>query len=115
MKMLIFGLLSASVAFAGTRYQEDIRLKVKEHLNDVKMCYDDSLKKNPKIKGKVLVDWTINDKGAVTSVSINKEKTTLMDAEVQKCIVEKFNTWSFPPAPTGESVTISFPFTFDKK
>ncbi|MDZ4660023.1 MAG: AgmX/PglI C-terminal domain-containing protein [Pseudomonadota bacterium] len=110
--ILLILFLSTS-SFAATE-REDVRSVVKEHLKDVKICYSEALAKKPEIEGKVVVDWTVSDTGAVTKVSINDAKTTLKDLEVQSCITEKFKSWKFPPAQKDQVITVSYPFVFTR-
>lgn len=75
----------------------------------VKSCYEKQLKRNPKLAGKVKVQFTILESGRVSDVRIVEDSTR--DDEVGKCIVNRMKRWRFPK-PQGGTVTVSFPFVF---
>jgi TonB family protein len=92
-------------------------LKVKEHSEVVRACYTEALKKDVSLKGKLVVDWDVNDAGDVSRAEVNTAKSTLKSEAINNCLVEKLKSWKFAPAPApkGEVVSVSYPFSFDKK
>ncbi len=110
--LLVILLIVPTISLAVDR--EEIRAKLREHLKDVKACYDASLSLNPELNGKIVIDWKVDDTGTVTKISVNSPKTTLKDTGVQSCVLEKLKAIVFPPAPKGGDVTISYPFIFSK-
>jgi hypothetical protein len=114
--MRVFALLTfllPALAFAAAD-KEGIRAKIKEHLKEVRGCYDEPASKNPSLKGKIIIDWSVDDTGKVTQAKVDEAKTTLKDPTVQSCLTDKFKSWTFPPAPKGQVVTASYPFVFSK-
>lgn len=114
MKSIIFILCIFSRFSFATSNREVVQKKVKDHMKEITSCYSASLKKNPEIEGKIVVDWEINDAGEVIKISVNGDKTTLNDSTLHSCITDKFKTWKFPPAPKGQIFAISYPFIFSK-
>ncbi len=115
MKFLTFlFVLFPSLSFA-TDIRESIRAKIQEHLADVRVCYSDSLEKNPLNEGTIVVNWDVNEAGAVTKVGVDEAKTTFKDKAVQTCITDKFKTWTFPAPTKGHVVSVTYPFTFSSK
>ncbi|MCB9727557.1 MAG: TonB family protein [Deltaproteobacteria bacterium] len=73
----------------------------------VQYCYEKALKVNEKLKGKVVIQFTIGPAGRITSISVTENSTG--DSSVGQCIMDKVRSWKFTP-PEGGSVTFSFPF-----
>ncbi len=82
---------------------------VRSRLSAVKECYEHELKRNPKLAGKVVIRFSIDEDGRVASASV--EENTMGDAEVGTCIVSRFERFRFPK-PDGGTVTATFPFIF---
>ncbi|MEE2787822.1 MAG: AgmX/PglI C-terminal domain-containing protein [Myxococcota bacterium] len=75
----------------------------------IKSCYEKQLKRNPKLRGTVKVQFTILESGRVDRVKVLQDTTG--DQAVGRCIKQKMRRWRFPK-PDGGSVTVSFPFVF---
>ena len=75
----------------------------------VKSCYEKQLKRNPKLAGKVKVQFTILESGRVGSTRVLEDTTG--DPAVGTCIANAMQRWRFPK-PDGGSVTVAFPFVF---
>lgn len=73
----------------------------------VQYCYEKALKVNEKLKGKVVIQFTIGPAGRITSISVTENSTG--DSSVGQCIMDKVRSWKFTP-PEGGAVTFSFPF-----
>ena len=72
-------------------------------------CYERELKKNPNLKGKITVRFTIGTAGRVTSSSV--ANSTLSSAAVGSCVASRIRGWRFPK-PEGGSVSVSKSFVF---
>ena len=73
----------------------------------IKVCYEQQLKKDPSLKGKVVIKFTIGPAGRVTSISVEKNSTG--SSAVGTCIANKVKSWKFPE-PEGGSVTFQNQF-----
>ena len=91
---------------------ESNRSVINEHMSEITLCYNSTKIKDSQFQGKVVVDWEINDLGEVGKISINKKKSKLKNTILHNCIIEKFKTWKFKPAPKGGVITVSYPFMF---
>ena len=78
-------------------------------LADIKDCYERELKRNPKLAGKIVVRFTIDEEGRVTGAAI--EDNTLGEKAVAACIISRFERFRFPK-PDGGAVTAAYPFIF---
>ena len=68
-----------------------IAATVRKYLNGIKACYEMQLKRDPSLKGKVVVRFTIGMDGRVSSVTI--VSSTLNDELVQNCIKRRIGRW----------------------
>jgi len=114
---IIWLLMFSSLLFAEEAEinREEIRGVVKEHLKDIRVCYEAGLQRDSKLQGKVVMDWGVDGKGKVTKANANKQKTTLKDEKVLNCITESLQSWSFPATPSGNTMSVSYPFFFSNK
>ena len=72
-------------------------------------CYERELKKNPTLKGKVVVRFTIGTAGRVTGAKV--ASSSLSSSAVGSCVVSRIKGWRFPK-PDGGSVSVSKSFVF---
>lgn len=86
-----------------------IRQVVNANLASVKYCYEKGLKKNPELRGKVIVEFMIGTDGSVTSSSVIG--STMHEADVEQCIAMVIRRWIFPKPYSG-TVDVKFPFIF---
>ena len=88
---------------------DGINKTVRKYLSQVKACHEASLKSNPKVAGRVVIDVEIMD-GKVTSAQVQSNKTG--DTAVGSCIQRRVKRWKFP----GDcSDFASFPFVLSPK
>ena len=86
---------------------ESVYQKIKQsYYGAVQKCYQDALKTNSALKGRVDVTITIGPAGSVTSVEVDG-----FDSGVEACIQANARRWRFNKPPNG-SATFQFPFTF---
>jgi len=83
---------------------------IKARLRAIQMCYEQQLRRNPTLAGKVTIEFTIQPRGNVTDVHV-KDNTT-GDAAVASCVANTVGIFRFNPGPAGGSVTYSYPFVF---
>jgi len=89
-----------------------IQKVIRRHLKRIKLCYENGLKRNPKLHGRVEVRLTIGADGKVTKAEI--AKSTLNDKQVEQNILKVMKRIRFPRPPGGGSVTVSYPFIFSR-
>ena len=94
----------------GTLSREAIAKVVRKHLREVQACYEKNLLLNPKLKGKLMMEWTISTTG---SVSVVKAKVnTMATPAVAMCVQARIKRWKFPQ-PKGGTVVVTYPFIFN--
>lgn len=91
----------------GSLDRELIRRVVRQHMNEVKFCYESQLARNNSLSGRVVVKFTINNTGSVPTSFV--ENSTLGNGPAEQCIAQSVRRWSFPQ-PQGGLVIVSYPF-----
>ena len=89
--------------------QEVIHRIVRQNFGRFRMCYEQGLKNNPSLEGRVQVRFVIGRDGAVSSAS--NGGSDIPDAGVVNCVVRAYYNLSFP-APEGGIVTVVYPISF---
>lgn len=90
---------------------KDVIMKViKRHQNEIKFCYEQELQKNPSLAGKVAVAWTIDPTGGVSEANVSE--SSVGNANVEGCIVQRIRRWKFPEPAGGGVVNVTFPWIF---
>lgn len=87
-----------------------VTAEVKKRLRAIQICYEQQLRRNPGLQGKVTVEFTIEQSGTVSKA--NATGNTTNDPAVAQCVVETVKRFRFNPGPQGGSVTYSYPFVF---
>ncbi len=73
-------------------------------------CYQDGLRNNPRLNGRVAVQFMIGRDGSV-ALAADTSGSDLPDMGVRQCVVKAFYGISFPE-PTSGTVRVVYPFTF---
>jgi hypothetical protein len=94
---------------SGAVDREALNRYVKARKAAIVACYEKELKRNPTMKGKVVVRFSISTAGRATEIDI--EENTLGNDAVSACIKAIIRTWVFPFKPDSE-VPVAFPFVF---
>ena len=74
------------------RNQDDIQGKILKHNSSVQYCYQRELKRNPNLKGKLVVRFTISPQGTVKKVEVIS--STLNNRKVERCVSNRIRRWS---------------------
>jgi outer membrane biosynthesis protein TonB len=86
-----------------------ITAAIKRRLSGIKRCYEAQLKRNPKLSGKIVVTFVIDERGRVSEARVDTD--TMGDRAVTSCIVSLIRRVRFPKPDDG-TVQASFPFVF---
>lgn len=103
---------SIVAAFAmGGLSKNTINAVIRKNNGDSLACYKQGLGKNPSLKGKVTVAFTVSPDGKVKEASVKANE--LGDETVGTCLTEKIKGWKFPESAEGEETLVSaYPFVF---
>jgi TonB family protein len=82
---------------------------VRARMGLIKACYENALKRNPSLKGKVVIRFTILETGGVADVGASQN--TLGAPDVAACIMNTMRTWRTQFRPSGP-VSVEYPFLF---
>ena len=99
-----------AVGVKGKLPPEVIQRIVRQNFGRFRLCYENGLRNDPKLKGKVTTRFVIGSDGAVSNVS--EGPSTMPDAGVRACVLRGFYGLTFPKPEGGGVVTVSYPVAF---
>lgn len=85
-----------------------VKKYVSRKKGQIKACYEEQLKANPDLAGKVEITWTVKVDGSVTGASVASNTTGNKDLE--NCILRRIKRWKFPEGE--DEFEITYPFNF---
>jgi hypothetical protein len=88
---------------------EVIQRIVRQNFGRFRLCYENGLRANPNLSGRVTVRFSIGRDGSVDNVADGG--SDLPSAAVVACVVRSFGALSFPQ-PEGGLVTVNYPIIF---
>jgi hypothetical protein len=94
------------------RGPDDIRAIVIAHRDEARACYDRALPDHPGIEGDLVVQWTIDPKGAVTQIALDTSRSKISEPSIVGCIVGIIQKIQFAASPGGFETKASYPFNF---
>jgi outer membrane biosynthesis protein TonB len=119
-KLSLVGSAGTSVVPVGTEVisggglsNEDIWAVIRRNQGQIRFCYEQGLQSDPKLKGTVRTNFTINSNGQVAAISI--AGTTLNSKIVEDCISLRIKSWKFPLPQGGKSISVQVPFNLTKQ
>jgi TonB family protein len=92
----------------GSLDKDVLRRVVREHMNDVKACYEQELPTNPSVGGRIVVQFTIAATGQVVASVL--QESTMGNPRVESCVVQSVRRWEFPKPQGDGAVVVSYPF-----
>ena len=87
-----------------------VKAAMKKYISGVRDCYERALKRNPKLRGKIVIGFEILESGKVAEFDFPTDNVG--SGEVRKCIKKRSRTWRFPK-PDGGAVYVEFPLVFE--
>ncbi len=97
------------VTAQGNISREEVAKVIDQHANEVVSCFERALMSSPGLQGKLVIEWTIRQNGRAGD--IKQKHSTLQNAAVARCVMDKLKNWRFP-SPKGGDVVISYPWNF---
>jgi predicted Zn finger-like uncharacterized protein len=94
-----------------TLSQEAISRVINDRKKSVSICYQQSLRGNEDLRGKLEFAVTIEPTGSVSRATI--ETTAFKGTKLARCIATKIKDWRFPPF-TGDAQQVQVPFVLEK-
>lgn len=100
---------SEDVYIVGNIPREVIAKIINDNIGRIKYCYERQLQVQPKLAGKILVEWVIGLEGRVTSTRL--KSSSMGSPPVEQCVQGVIRTLPFPK-PGGGVVQVTYPFLF---
>lgn len=104
------GLIEDESEVVGGLDRDIIAQYIKTQLGQILYCYERQLSAQPDLFGKVAIRFEIGSAGEVVSQKIGD--TTLKNATVEGCILNRVAAWKFPAPQGGTKVLVTYPFLF---
>ena len=83
---------------------------VKQHLDEILLCYQMERSRDPSLAGEIKVKITILGDGTVSSAAI--ASTSLGNPITESCVIRSFLRFKFPPQPGNGLVIAKIPLLF---
>jgi len=109
----------ASMMFGGTGetagepipawIRDMIRKRVREYLPELEGVYTDAIRRNPDLRGKLLVRFRIDPSGKIQRAE--SADASFRDAAFVNAVLDKIRRWTFEPTG-GRAVEVLYPFVF---
>lgn len=90
-----------------------IQKVVKQHIAQVRKCYEKELANDQELKGQLTLQWLIDEGGYVSRIGLLE--TDMNNNRLESCIEDAIEYWHFPKPKSGDSVHVSCPFSFETK
>jgi len=87
--------------------EQTVRNTIKLSLSAFEACYQNSLRRDSRIKGRIVVSVDVDPNGKVVSAKV--DETTIKDNGVVNCITARLKALRFPPL--GEEVDVTVPLS----
>jgi hypothetical protein len=94
---------------AGSLPSDVIQRIVRQSFGRFRGCYEEGLRGNPTLEGRVTARFVIARDGSVATVQSGG--SDLPDSRVVACVLRTYSSLSFPPPKEG-IVTVTYPLTF---
>ena len=99
---------AAAIEGTGALDGQEVNRIIGQKMGAIKGCYERALRRDPNLKGKLIVRFTISGSGKVTAARTVQNDLT---PEVGDCVSSAFKRFRFPQ-PDGGSLTMESPFMF---
>lgn len=89
---------------------DEVGAVINSHKQEVRYCHETAMIENPKLNGKVTIQFSIHPSGRVESASL--QTSTVGSSQLENCILRKLKLWKFPKPKGGVHVAVAYPFIF---
>jgi len=86
--------------------REQVRRTIRQHINEVRFCYEQELISRPDLEGRVSVRFMVNADGAVGMSAVADSSGAT--GQVGSCVSQAMRRWSFPSSSGPTLVTYPF-------
>ncbi len=99
--------------FKGGLTREEVDRVVRSRASGIKACYQREANRDRSLEGKLVVNFTVDAAGAVTQTRIVGDRSTLKNAEVEKCVRRQIQSLSGKFPAKGGAI-VNYPFIFNQ-
>jgi len=85
---------------------------VKQHMAQIRYCYQRQLVRQPELEGKISMQFVIASDGSVSKARV--KSSSLGSQEVGSCLQDRFLQLHFPAPTGGGIVLVTYPFMFSR-
>jgi len=103
------GASGGAVAGSAGRSNASLLAVVRRYAPGIQFCYDNELKRDPGLRGKIVAALTVAPSGRVTDVRIVTD--SVGSSRLSGCVLAQIREWRFP-AVSGGTVVFRTPFVF---
>ncbi|MGA1871180.1 MAG: VIT domain-containing protein [bacterium] len=96
------------IVISGGFKKSDITQIIEKQIKGINKCVQKILDQHPSPAGEMIITFTINTKGNVVNVKV--DKSTLQSEKIKNCILKAIKKLSFPKPTNGKETTISVSF-----
>ncbi len=100
-----------NTSVSGKLPPEVVQRIVRQNFGRFRLCYENGLRQNPKLEGRVKVTFIIGRDGDVRAPA-STEGSDLPDNNVRACVAKAFGNLSFPEPEGGGVVKVVYPIHF---
>jgi outer membrane biosynthesis protein TonB len=104
------GIVEEETEIDGGLDRDVIAKVINAQIGEIRYCYERQLAASPDLYGKVVVKFSIDGSGTVSTQRVGL--TTLKSAIVEGCILRRVASWQFPKPKGGTTVLVTYPFLF---
>ena len=94
----------------GTAVRNDVSLRMASVSTPIAACYEEALKRNRKLKGRMVVSFR-TEPGSGKFIGVTVTENQVQDPELENCVVGQVSTLALAQ-PTKTSVSITYPLNF---
>ncbi|MEE2778931.1 MAG: AgmX/PglI C-terminal domain-containing protein, partial [Myxococcota bacterium] len=99
--------IASSAKVSGRLDRKTVQKIIRRNLSGIKWCYQDALQRNPKLRGKVTLSFTILPNGRLQTPKAHNP--SIKDNKLLDCITGKMKRWKFPAPKDGGVVKVTYP------
>lgn len=83
---------------------------IKTYNKEIRNCYEKALLVKPRIKGRMVLSWTITANGSTSSAKL--ERSELKLPSLENCVLDVIRGVQWPKSANGQSTIVNYPWQF---
>ena len=94
------------------RCLEDISKAIAAHRPESRACYDNAVKRSPGLSGRIIINFRIDESGAVSETSQGMQDDQITDEALITCVTDVIKKVSFAASKKGKTTRAYHQFEF---